>query len=240
MTPPLVLIPGTLCDARIFKRVTPKLRSTISVRYLGLDRLNSRQQWVRGLIRTLPNRFTLAGFSLGGLVALEILRLVPERVTGLALISSNAEAAGAKHRHARRHLTDRLRHWDRRRLCGHLKQRYFLSQRTAIKNRSTLVKMAQITTIRRALNQFKFAATRREGYSCLHNFQRPLLIMSGQLDSVCPANLQIKAARSGRASTLTLLPRCGHFSPLESPGRVSTSLLKWIKEAKLESENVHT
>ncbi|MEY4014307.1 MAG: hypothetical protein RLZZ290_1171 [Pseudomonadota bacterium] len=240
MSVPLILVPGTLCDARVFRRVSPKLKTEVPIRHLSLRGLSKRRAWVHGLLRTLPDRFVIAGFSLGGLVALEILRQVPERVAGLALISSNAEAASTRHRMNRRRLNDELRSHGLRHLCGRLKQRYFLNPRDAIRYRSTLVQMAELTPLRHAHNQFDFAAKRQDGHASLRAFRRPLLILSGRSDTICPPSLQIKAAQSSPQSCLELLPRCGHFSLLERPGRVAHSLLNWIREAKSEIENVYT
>jgi pimeloyl-ACP methyl ester carboxylesterase len=235
MSLPLVLVPGTLCDERVFKRITPKLRQEAPIVHLSLRRLSSRQSWVLGLLRALPERFAIAGFSLGGLVALEMLRRAPERIAGLALISSNAEPAGSRHKSTRRHLTDKLRFSGPQRLCGSLKQRYFLSTREAFRSRAELLRMARRTSPHHARNQFAFAACRQSGHQSLRLFSHPLLILSGHHDPICPPALQMRAAQSSSRSVLRMLPRCGHFSPWEHPGQVSNALLNWIKEANAEN-----
>ena len=91
--PTLVLIPGTLCDARVFKRQKQALRGVANVLILDYYGLRNLGQWATQLLKNLPARFSVAGFSLGGLWALELLRLAPERVQRIAMIASNAQAA---------------------------------------------------------------------------------------------------------------------------------------------------
>ena len=91
--PTLVMIPGTLCDARVFKRQKQALRGVANVLIVDYRGLRNLGQWATQLLQKLPTRFSVAGFSLGGLWALELLRLAPERVQRIAMIASNAQAA---------------------------------------------------------------------------------------------------------------------------------------------------
>ena len=97
--PVLVLFPGTLCDSRLFTRQARSLRPYARVISASYADLREMDCWLTRLLRQLPPRFSVAGFSLGGLIALEVLRRVPERIERLALIASNAQAgsvAGAR------------------------------------------------------------------------------------------------------------------------------------------------
>src|SRR5690242_628498 len=87
----LVLIPGTLCDQRVFDRQLPALRAIARVRVADFASMKCREQWLNALIDGLPERFSVAGFSLGGIFVLELLRRVPERIERVALIASNAQ-----------------------------------------------------------------------------------------------------------------------------------------------------
>ena len=98
MKPTLLLLPGTLCDARIFRHQCRALRDLADLRaldYAGLDRAGA---WLDRLLGELPEHFSIAGFSLGGLWALELLRRAPQRVQRLALIASNARPASGRAR----------------------------------------------------------------------------------------------------------------------------------------------
>ena len=110
MKPTLLLLPGTLCDARIFRHQCRALRDVADLRaldYAGLDRSGA---WLDRLLGELPEQFSIAGFSLGGLWALELLRRAPQRVQRLALIASNARPASGR---ARRRSASQWRVWQR-------------------------------------------------------------------------------------------------------------------------------
>ena len=80
MKPTLLLLPGTLCDARIFRHQCRTLRDVADLRALDYARLDRSGAWLDRLLGELPEQFSSAGFSLGGLWALELLRRAPQRV----------------------------------------------------------------------------------------------------------------------------------------------------------------
>ena len=89
----LVMIPGTLCDERIFAQQAKYLRRHCNVILVNYKDLRSLKDWPKHLLSKLPLNFSVLGFSLGGIWALELLRQEPRRINRFALIASNAEAA---------------------------------------------------------------------------------------------------------------------------------------------------
>ncbi|MCE2667601.1 MAG: alpha/beta hydrolase [Limnohabitans sp.] len=89
----LVMIPGTLCDERIFAQQAKYLRRHCNVILINYKDLRSLKDWPKQLLSKLPLNFSVLGFSLGGIWALELLRQEPRRINRIALIASNAEAA---------------------------------------------------------------------------------------------------------------------------------------------------
>ncbi|XOO01515.1 alpha/beta fold hydrolase [Enterobacter hormaechei] len=85
---PLVLLGGTLCNARLWQPVIERLNVS-AVLCITLTGAESAPQASRRLLKVLPPRFLLAGFSLGAIVALQMAADAPERVNGLTLISVN-------------------------------------------------------------------------------------------------------------------------------------------------------
>src|SRR5437868_10378145 len=86
---PLVLLPGTLCDERVFFPLLERL-SPWTIMTPSLGDAESAPDIARHLLQTLPPRFALGGFSLGGIIALEMIAQQPERITRLALIDTTA------------------------------------------------------------------------------------------------------------------------------------------------------
>jgi len=93
--PCLVMLAGTLCDERVFARQRRALRGVARLVLVDYSRLGLVQQWASRLLRQLPPKFSVAGFSLGGRWALELLRQAPRRIERVAMIASNAQGASA-------------------------------------------------------------------------------------------------------------------------------------------------
>src|SRR5688572_12102443 len=83
--PCLVLIPGLLCDQDIWAAQEAALRGRYDIMALGFLRFSTIEAMAEEVLRIAPQAFSLAGHSMGGRVALEIVRRAPERVRGLAL-----------------------------------------------------------------------------------------------------------------------------------------------------------
>ena len=88
----LLLIPGLVCDAAVWRHQQLHLSEIATIAVAAVTRGNSMQDMARIALDAAPPRFALAGFSMGGYVALEMLRQAPERVTRLALLDTSARA----------------------------------------------------------------------------------------------------------------------------------------------------
>ena len=233
----LVMLPGTLCDRRLFDRQQRSLRTFHDVRLIDYRALQAartqpaRTRWVQGLLAGLPDRFSLAGFSLGGLWALEILRQAPGRVERLAMIASNAQGASPRgHRNSR--MQRRL--W-RQPGAGPLAvlargmPAYFHHVASRRRHQSLLRNMALATGQRSALAQFTWAGGRPEGLQTLAEFTGPVLIVSGARDRLCPPRWQLAMQQANPAANWLELERVGHFVPLEAPAALTGALHQWLQ-----------
>ena len=219
--PCLVLIPGTLCDARLFAVQARALRAQARVWCADLQPLGDGgvDAWAAALLRVLPPRFCLAGFSLGGLLALELLRRAPERIERLALIASNAEAAGPR---ARRRGQAQRRAWLQGGAVAVLRGALPLYLPAVIGA------MAARTPTAAALAQFDWAACRPAGHAVLAAHTAPLLVVSAADDALCPRAQQQRLTAARADARWVELRRCGHFIPLERPRQLSRLLAQWL------------
>ncbi len=85
-----VLIPGMLCSARLYEQLSPTVWTYGGVTIADNRRDTTVTAMAQRLLTAAPERFVLVGLSMGGYVALEVIRLAPERIAGLALISTSA------------------------------------------------------------------------------------------------------------------------------------------------------
>jgi pimeloyl-ACP methyl ester carboxylesterase len=88
----LILIPGILCDSTVWLPQAAALRDIADVHIAELIECDSLGLMAEAILKTAPASFALAGHSVGGRVALEILRRAPQRIEKLALLDTGYEA----------------------------------------------------------------------------------------------------------------------------------------------------
>ena len=229
--PTLIMLSGTLCDGRMFRRQKAALRAVADMRVIDYQKLRSTQNWIANLLASLPERFSILGFSLGGLVALELLRRAPQRVERMAMVASNARGASAQGRRKNAWLWKLWRERGPGEVARHVKPAYFHHDRCRRRHASLVHDMAMHTPGKAAFAEFSWAALRPDGHDMLSRFQGPLLIVSGAKDRLCPPSWQRDMVHAQPAAHWLELPRVGHFVPLEAPTRLNDALLRWMRTA---------
>lgn len=223
----LVLLPGMLGDARVFEDVVAALPPRVSSRGLRIDLDDSIEELAQSVLAAAPSRFGLVGHSLGGIVALEVARHAPRRLTRLALLNTSARAASAAQLDAWATLRDRTESGDFERVV----------QEQAVANLGRhsepalvgrWVEMAKRVGPDGFVRQLHAQACRPESLSLLASIDVPTLVLSGSDDAVCPPELQREmAARIPGADHVTV-DGAGHMSPLDHPDDVAVHLAAWL------------
>ena len=227
--PTLVMIPGTLCDAQVFQRQKQALRRVANVVVADYQGLTDMERWVTRLLRQLPQQFSLAGFSLGGLCALELLRLAPQRVQRVAMIASNAQGGSVLGQRKSAWLWKMWRDRGPGEVARHVKPGYFHHALIRRRQARLVHQMALGTSRKAALAEFVWAATRPDGRAALAAFDGPLLLVSGAKDRLCPPRMQQAMVDAQPRAVWMQLPRVGHFVPLEAPKPLNHALQRWIQ-----------
>lgn len=227
--PTLLLLPGTLCDERLFARQLRALRPMARIEVGNLHTLDEPVAWVARLLKRMPPRFSVAGFSLGGLLALEILRQAPSRVERLALVASNARGASLRGKRRSAQLWRRWRVAGPQGVMKDVLPTYFPKRAQRERHQVLVADMARRTPGPAAKAQFQWAASRPAGLSVLADFGGPLCVVSGLRDKLCPHAWQQEIASLKPHAQWTALPRMGHFLPLEAPAPLSRALAQWLQ-----------
>ena len=87
----LILVPGLICDDEVWAHATANLSEVADCRTVPADEADTMQGLARAVLENAPETFAIAGFSMGGYVALEVLRQAPERVIRIALLDVRRE-----------------------------------------------------------------------------------------------------------------------------------------------------
>lgn len=234
--PCLVMIPGTLCDGRIFTRQRRALRGLADVRMVGYEDLAPTRDWARTLLARLPQHFSVVGFSLGGLWALELLRKAPQRVERIAMVASNAFGASIAGRRKSAWLRKMWRAFGPGAVVRHVKPGYFHHEQKRRRHARLVHDMAMRTGRKAAFAEFAWAASRPDGRADLARFKGPLLLVSGAQDRLCtPAMQRVMQQVQPRAQWLEM-PRVGHFVPLEAGARLGDALRQWIVQPPVAAQ----
>lgn len=224
----LVLLPGLLCNARLFSDQAAALADLARcwVPSLVSDSLGGMAATVLG---EAPDRFALAGLSMGGYVAQEIMRRAPERVTRLALISTTARAdspeqAAIRHDYMAMATTGRFTPVTER-----LLPRLLSPGRRADRNLIRVVTdMAFSIGSEVFVRQQTAIVNRPDGLEDLRRIRVPTAVICGADDEGTPPDRHREMADRIPGAVLTVIPDCGHLATLERPDEVSRTLRAWL------------
>jgi pimeloyl-ACP methyl ester carboxylesterase len=220
-TPLRLMLPGTLCDRRLFE---PMLQAWSSMgvceghRVVSLHNLAPETgAWWRKELARLPERFDVLSFSLGAVLALQLLRMEPDRIRRLVLVCGNALAGTEIHR---QRVAAQLALWKSQGPAAVATQMLEQASPRACADsriRQCLVDMAGDTPLSAFTAQGEVNATRPEGLSCLARWCGPLLLVSGAQDPWCGADKQELMLSARPDAQWHEIPQCGHYLPLEWP-----------------------
>jgi len=216
LTLPLVLLPGTLCDAELWRDVpwapAPERYGPETLRGTTLP------QAAELALEGAPERFHLVGFSLGAIVACEVLRRFPARVARLTLIAANPHAP----REAQRVAWDEQETWTR---AGHF-ERVVAAVSPAGTQRERVQQMARRVGPEAVLDQLALMRSRPDSRPDLARYAGPLTLLVGEHDAVTPPALagELRDLRAGRPTVVTVIAGAGHYLPLDAPQAVGAAL----------------
>ncbi len=220
----LVLIPGLGSDATVWRRTIAALDRRVHCIVGDTLRDDTLAGMARRILDQAPPEFALAGVSMGGMVALELMRAAPERVTRLALVATLARP-------------DMPRRRILRRVANLVVGAGVDFRRLAERNLSSMVHPSASRDVRDELlemsvkvgsgtfiRQNRAVMARGDLRGLLPGVAVPAAVVVGREDRVTPPGLsrEIHAAMPG--STLHVIPGCGHLPPIERPGVVAALL----------------
>lgn len=230
---PLVLIPGMMCDGRLFAAQIDALAPYADVHIAEIGGADSMQELGRQVIEASPfDRFAVAGLSMGGIVAMELLRQDPDRVAGLALLDTNHRQETVERRALRQPQIDKALNGQlRAMLIEEMKPSYL-----APRNREDTNLLGKVLRMGMDLGPEVFerqsrALRDRPDYAeTLRWFRRPAMVLCGRHDTLCPVSRHREIAALMPQARLVVLEECGHLSTMESPDAVNTAFINWLGE----------
>jgi pimeloyl-ACP methyl ester carboxylesterase len=235
-SPTLLLLPGLLCDITVWRDQISGLGSRAECHvpdYGSLGSLTAMAQQV--LVSAPAGSFALAGHSMGGRVALEVVRLAPDRVERIALLDTGyqplpAGAAGEQEKTGRMALLEQARVagmrvmgqvWARGMVhAARLGTPVFKDILDMIERRTPAIFEAQIGAL---LN-------RPDATSVLKKLAVPTLVACGREDQWSPLARHQQMAALIPGARLAVIEDSGHMTTMEQPEAVTHLLSRWLEE----------
>ncbi len=225
----LVLLPGLLCDAALWRGQIDDLADIAAPWVADMTRDDSVSRMAARVLEAAPPRFALAGLSMGGYVAQEIMRQAPERVARLALLDTSARPDSPEQTARRRGLIDLAEKGEFRGVTPRLLPVFLHPDRLNDKELTAAVMaMAERVGKDAFLRQQRAIISRPDSRPSLAAIACPTLVLCGRQDQLTPLDLHEEIAAGIRGAQLVVIEECGHLSTMERPWEVSVALRQWL------------
>lgn len=231
MTETLVLLPGLLNDATLWSRQVAGLSHLVDdIRVPDLTRHESVQELAAALLADVPGRFALAGLSMGGYVALEVMRQAAGRVERLALLDTSARADDEEQRRRR---TGLIQLADMGRFKGVTPRLLpMLVHPDRLDDPDVtgpIFEMAGRVGRDGFIRQQKAILSRDDSRDLLPAIDCPALVVCGRQDQLTPVHLSEEMAAAIPGAELRIVEDCGHLPALERPDITTELLQRWLE-----------
>ena len=184
---PLVFIPGMMCDSRLFQPQISEFSKQYLVCIAPVSYSDSIEKISFEILRQLPPKFTLIGLSMGGILAMEIIKKVPERVMKIVLMDTNFKSETLETKSKR---IPQIKLVNEGKLEAVMKkqilQNYLVKNKKNQKILELCLKMAKELGKEIFINQSKALAARKNYKEILKKIKVPSLIICGRYDRLCP------------------------------------------------------
>lgn len=232
MKPTLIFLPGTLCDARVWRPVVDALRTEYPCAAAEYGDQDSIGAMASTMLARISGPLVPVGLSMGGIVALEMWRQAPQRIAAIGLCGTNPAPDTAERKSARAlqlavAQADGLHALAEQRLAP----AYFTARGARLAQLAqTVVDMSLDAGIARFETQSAALATRADSWPTLPTITVPVLVSYGAEDTICPPQEQRRMAALIPRVSLHAISRAGHLAPLEQPASTVALMRTWLGE----------
>jgi pimeloyl-ACP methyl ester carboxylesterase len=228
---PLMLLPGLLCDDALWQYQLSALAEFAVPRVADLTGANSIAGLAQQLLDSAPPRFSLAGLSMGGYVALEIMRQAPDRVLRLALIDTQAQDDTAEVRRRRKGLIALAGRGRFKGVTPRLLPQLLHPDHLDGPLAGIVMDMAERIGQDGFVRQQRAILGRIDSRPSLPAITVPTLVLCGEADILTPPAIAAEMAEAIPNALLVIVPRAGHLAPLEQPEAVNRAMIDWLRDS---------
>jgi len=227
----LLLLPGMMCDARLFFPQIAAISGRRPIMTAPTDSGNSIQDLARQVLAIAPPRFALAGLSMGGILAMELLRQAPDRVDRLALLDTNPRAELDAIKIRRGTQMEAVKAGGLGAVMrDEMKPNYLVDSPRKQEILDLCMDMAMGLGPQVFLNQSYALRDRPDQQETLAAYTGASLVLCGRYDSLCPLERHELMHGLLANSRLEIIEDAGHLPTLEQPELTTAALIRWLED----------
>ena len=236
-SPVLMLLPGLVCDAAVWAPQVSALGGSARCVVVDYGLRDSLTAMAKQVLDSAPaQRFAIAGHSMGARVALEVMRMAPERVQALALLDTGTHPladgdAGAKERAGRMALLERARSEGMRAMGRQWASGMVHPARLHTPLFESVLDMVERSSVAQFAAQINALLNRADAAPLLPAITCPTLVLTGREDAWSPPAQHAAMAQAIDGAALCIVEQCGHMSTMEQPEAVSAAMSNWLARA---------
>jgi pimeloyl-ACP methyl ester carboxylesterase len=232
---PLVLVPGLMCDEAVWKEQIAALCDIAECSVANHGARDSLPAMAAAILENAPPKFALAGHSMGGRVAFEVIRRAPARVERLAVFDTNFPPlapgeAGEQEKAGRYRLLAKARSEGVRAMAADWVQGMIYPDR---RSDSVLVSAILDMFEKKSTDifeaQIRALVDRPDAGPLLGQIRVPTLVLCGRQDAWSPPSAHEEIAARIPSSRLVVVEESGHMVTMERPREVATAMREWVQ-----------
>lgn len=232
MALPLVLLPGMMCDGRLFGPQIAALSAARPILVPDLTGADTMADLAAQVLAVAPERFALAGLSMGGIVAMAVIRQAPDRVAALALMDTNPRAELPEVQARRAPQIAKVQAGGLAAVMrDEMKPLYLADTPDRARLLDLCMDMALTLGPEAFVRQSIALRDRPDQQDTLRAVSVPTLILCGREDALCPLERHSLMHALIPGSVLCVIDGAGHLPPLERPNDTTAALLRWLEDA---------
>jgi pimeloyl-ACP methyl ester carboxylesterase len=224
----LLLIPGLVCDAAVWRHQVEHLGDVAKVTVPPVTEGESLPEMARIVLDAAPQKFALAGFSMGGYVALEMLRQAPERVTRLALLDTSARADTPEKAGWRRAVISRCEKGEFAAVIDGMMPILLHRDQQSGPLPSFVRDMVGRVGVAAFVRRQRAIGMRQDSRDLLRATQQPVRAICGREDGMSTIAEHIEIAELAQHGRFSIIEQCGHMTILERPQAATALLRDWL------------
>jgi pimeloyl-ACP methyl ester carboxylesterase len=221
----ILLLPGMMCDARLWSHQTSAL--SVPVHVADTSKADNFTDMAAQVLATAPSNFAMAGLSMGGILAFEIWRQAPGRVTHLALLDTNPYPDAPDKKAMRFEQIAAAAAGKLEELAIESLKPLYLAENN--RDDETMLKTILDMALELGPDVFERQSmavmNRPDSEPTLATISCPTSVICGLEDTICPVQFHEFMAHEIPGANLVVIDDCGHLSSMEQPGVVTEKLL---------------